>query len=129
MKNDCINILLYIKDINFDYMRNNYINTFLYMRNMNSEYIKNESEIYLRNFRINNELFIEIENIFSEYYDDIINISCAWIWVCCKDNNERKKIIIKIFSLEIEDEDIKIIEFESKFEYNHLYWNYEYDFS
>ena len=78
MKNDYIDIFLYIKDTNFDYMRNNYINTFLYMRDMNFEYMKDELGIYLRDFCINNELFIEIENIFSEYYDDIIiDISCA----------------------------------------------------
>ena len=60
MKNDCENVFLYIKDTGF-------------------KCVKNESETFLKNFHMNDELFNEAENSFSECYNDIINISCIRI--------------------------------------------------
>ena len=112
-----------------DYIKDNYENIFLYMRDIDSECMKNELEIFSRDFCINNKLFNEIKDDFSGYYNNIIDISCIWVYIYYKNNNKKREIMIRIFLSKIKDENIKATEFKGKFKCNYWYSNYKYDFS
>ena len=87
MKDDDNDILLFMKDAGFDRMRD-------------------ESGIFFKDSRINDELFIEVEDEVIRHCSDEIDIPCAEVWICCKDNSEREKIVIETSLSRIEDEDI-----------------------
>ena len=93
-------------------MKNDYKDIFLYIRDVDSEYVKNESEIFLRNSCKNNELFDEIEDDFSGYYNNMIDILYIQVYIYYKNNNKKREIIIRISLLEIENKDIKMIKFK-----------------
>ena len=118
---------LYKRDMNIDYMRDNCKSIFLYMRDIDFECKRDESETFLRIFHIDDK-FKEIEDDFSWYCNDINDIPYVRIWIYYKKDNKEREIMMRISLSEIENEDIKIIEFEDESECNYLCSNYGCDF-
>ena len=102
---------------------------FLRMGDAGSERVGDESETFSRNSRMNDELFDEVEDDFSGCCNDVIDISCVRVYICCKNDNEEREIVMRISLSRVEDEDIRATEFEDEFERSYLYSNCECDFS
>lgn len=116
------------RDAIIDHMKDDCKDIFLRMRDIDSGRMRDESKIFLKNSRMNDELFGEVEDDISWYCNDIIDIPCVRVWICYKNNSEEKEIMMRISSSEIEDEDIRAIEFEGESERSYLCSNYRYDF-
>ena len=119
--------LLRKRDIIIDRMENDYKDIFSHMRDADSGCIRDESETFLSS-RMDDELFEEVEDDISWRCNGMIDILCTRVWVCCKNDSEGEEIVMRISSLRIEDEDIRVTEFEGELERGYLCSNCRYDF-
>ena len=108
------------RDAIIDRMEDGCEGVFLRMRDAGSERVGNESETFSRDSRMNDELFDEVEDDFSGRCNDVVDISCVRVCVCCKNDSEEGEIVMRISLSGVEDEDIRMIEFEGESERNYL---------
>jgi len=106
---------LYKRNAIIDHMKDDCEDVFLCMKDVDYEYMKDESETFLRDSCMNDELFDEVEDGFSECCNDMIDISCIRVYVCYKNDNEERETMMRISSSGIEDKDTRATEFKDEF--------------
>ena len=73
-----------------------------------------ESETFLRDSRMDDELSDEAEDSFSGRCSGVVDIPCVRVWVCCKDDSEGGETVMRTSSSGVEDEDTRVTEFEGE---------------